>query len=131
VWKEGLLRLANRISVLAFWPATAVIVWGELVPRLPSQLDEIGDKWQHFIAYLGLAGMAVLALGWRSRLVWALAGIVALGGVLEILQVYTGRDPEFWDFIADTAGAVAGALAGWVFLLAMRPARLVGVTRPD
>lgn len=131
MWKEPLLRLAHRISVLAFWPATAVIVWGELVPKLPQAFDQIGDKSQHFTAYLGLAGMAVLALGVRPRRIWALLGIAALGGALEILQGYTGRDPEFSDFVADTVGTMAGALAGWAFLRAMQPAQLVDVTRAD
>lgn len=131
MWKESLLRLAHRTSVWAFWPATALIVWGELTPSPPSQLDQIGDKWQHFIAYLGLAGMAVLALGWRGRLIWALAGIVALGGALEVLQGYTGRDPEFWDFVADAVGTAGGALAGLGFLLTMRPARLVDSASGD
>lgn len=129
--KQSLLRFAHRICALAFWPAVALIVWGELVPKLPQTFDNIADKWQHFTAYLGLGAMAVVALGLRPRLFWALLGIVALGGVLEILQGFTGRDPELGDFIANTVGTAAGALAGWTFLLAMRPAKLVGPGRDD
>ena len=131
MWKEQLLRFAHWMSVWAFWPAVAVIVWGELVPRLPQAFDEIGDKPQHFTAYFGLAGMAVVALGMRARLIWALLGILALGGGLEILQAYTGRDPEFSDFVADAVGVAAGAVAGSLFLLGLRPAQLVDVPRGD
>jgi VanZ family protein len=90
-----------------FWPALALIVWGELTPGVGLP---IWDKAQHFLAYFGLAGLATTAL--RGRSFWAMLALIALGGALEILQGYTGRDPDIHDEIANAIGAVSGWLAG-------------------
>jgi VanZ family protein len=74
------------------------------------------DKLEHFTAYFGLAGMATMALGLRPWLGWAILGVILFGGLLEILQGYTGRDPEILDFAANSFGAIAGLGAGVLFL---------------
>jgi VanZ family protein len=114
----------QRIKKAAFWllwPAIAVIAWGELTPHPPEEVSELlsWDKAQHFIAYGGLALMAVL--GWSGR--WAFVlflTIAALGGVLEILQAFVGRDAEWGDELANTLGSATGTLAALGLLAAAR-----------
>jgi VanZ family protein len=113
------LRYASR---WLFWPATALIVWGELVPVPPAVMNTVWDKAEHLIAYFGLAAMATLALGLGRLLAWAIFGIINLGGVLEVAQHFTGRDPSAMDMIANTAGVFAGLCLAAVFLtLVERP----------
>ena len=112
-----LLRFLHTASVWLFWPGVALIVWGELTPQPPDVSRILDwDKAQHFIAYFGLAGMATMALGIRRILAFAVLGVIALGGALEIIQGMTGRDADVFDFVANTIGAVVGTMLG-VFIL--------------
>ena len=47
---------AQLISRWLFWPALAVVAWGELTPRPPALPGPVGmwDKLDHFTAYFGL-----------------------------------------------------------------------------
>ena len=49
-------------------------------------------------------------------LLWAVAGMTALGGIVELLQAYctTTRSGEWLDFWADTTGVLTGTLVGWL-----------------
>jgi VanZ family protein len=121
-WKKQLVRFIQSLSLLLFWPGTILIAWGELTPQPPQLGGVFGwDKLEHFIAYFGLAGMATLALGLRQVLGWAILGVILFGGLLEILQGYTGRDPEVMDFVANSLGAIAGLGAGVLFLRLFDP----------
>jgi len=117
MWKVKLVRFAHILSQWLFWPGVILIAWGELVPH-PPQVDGLflWDKAQHFTAYFGLASMATTALGPSRRLVCAFIGVIMFGAALEILQGYTGRDPEISDFIANSFGACIGLAAGLMFL---------------
>ena len=102
------IRLAAR---WLFWPAVLVVSWGELTPNPPDISVSQWDKVQHFIAYFGLALLATLAWerrGWRLRI---FLGVIALGGLLEILQGLVGRDAAWLDQLANTVGALLGM--GW------------------
>jgi VanZ family protein len=115
----------SRLAFFLFWPALALIVWGELTPHPPDVLSGTSDKLLHFTAYFGLAALAALALRTRRAVLIAVLGLVALGGVLEILQSLTGRDAEWLDEAANSLGVALGALASLGLL------RLVGRARPD
>jgi VanZ family protein len=99
----------RRLGAWLFWPALAVVAWGELTPH-PPRLEGplMWDKLDHFIAYFGLALLATLAWGLRRSLIWVFLAVVSLGGVLEILQTIVGRDGEWGDFAANDLGALAG-----------------------
>jgi VanZ family protein len=103
------------VSRWLFWPAVVLVVWGELAPSPPPAIGLLWDKAEHFIAYFGLAAMATLALGLSRKLAWAIAGILLLGIVLEILQHFTGRDPDIKDVIANVLGTMGGLSAAAVF----------------
>lgn len=110
--KDRAALWARRLAFWIFWPALTLVVWGELTPH-PPRIDA-PDKLLHFLAYFGLSGIATTALS--RHVVAIVAGLIALGGALEILQMFTGRDAEWLDEAANAVGAVLGALAGLVFL---------------
>ena len=105
----GILRILSR---WLFWPGVILIVWGELTPHPPDLSQAFDwDKLEHFTAYFGLAAMATMILGPKARPFFIL-DIILLSGVLELLQSLTGRDPEIWDFAANSIGALSGLAAG-------------------
>jgi VanZ family protein len=116
--------LLRRAALWLFWPAVVVVMWGELTPHPPHLEAETSDKFLHFLAYFGLCGIATVALSGR-RVVLVVLAMILLGGALEIAQSFTGRDAEWLDEAANSAGAVMGALSGLLFLGA------VGQTRRD
>jgi VanZ family protein len=124
------LPWVRRAGALFFWPAVAVVVWGELTPHPPAMAALMWDKAEHFIAYFGLTLLASLAWGLRRSLTLVLAGIIALGGALEIIQSFVGRDAEWGDFFANSLGAMTGLGVAVVYLLVPRR-RLVVAGAPD
>jgi VanZ family protein len=117
-------------SAWLFWPALAVVAWGELTPHPPSLPGPLQwDKAEHFTAYFGLALLASLGWGLRRSLAWIFLGVVALGGALEIAQTMVGRDGEWSDFAANDLGALAGLALGITYLAL--PRRLVEPPRRD
>ncbi|MFI4921410.1 MAG: VanZ family protein [Gammaproteobacteria bacterium] len=88
----------------------ALIVWGSLTPS-PPQILEVPlpqfDKLEHFGAYLLLTAWFTAAF--PRRWLWVALFFAFLGGAIEILQGYTGRDPDWFDWFADCAGVAIGA----------------------
>lgn len=83
----------------------------ELIDELP-----VSDKIEHFSAYFVLALLP--ALHERAHVAWSLAGaMILLGVALEYGQFYeaNGRDFEYLDMVADTAGVITGMLTAWPF----------------
>jgi VanZ family protein len=114
----------RRVGAWLFWPALAVVAWGELTPQpppLPGPLQ--WDKAEHFTAYFTLALLASLGWGLRRSLVWVFLAVVALGGALEIIQTMVGRDGEWNDFAANSLGALVGLALAIAYLAV--PRRLV------
>jgi VanZ family protein len=110
-----LTALLRFLSFWLFWPGVILIVWGELTPNPP----ELGgmfdwDKLEHFTAYFGLASMVTMIIGLRPRLFPTILDVILLSGLLELLQSFTGRDPEILDFAANSTGALCGLAVGAV-----------------
>jgi len=126
------VKFLRVLSLWLFWPGVALIAWGELTPNPPHLTGPLDwDKADHFIAYFGLASMATMILGLRPRLAAAIAAVILLSGALEILQAFTGRDAEILDFIANSLGALSGALAAATILLLFRDPALVAGSASD
>ncbi len=119
--RQKLMKWSHLLAFYLFWPAAALVVWGELDPQPPDLETIIWDKALHFIAYFGLAGIVSVALKADRRVVAATLGLIVLGGVLEILQGFTGRDPSLLDEVANTLGALCGAGAGWLLIRMLCP----------
>jgi VanZ family protein len=68
------------------------------------------DKLHHALAFAALAFPLSFA---RSRLALPVAlGVIAYGGMIELIQPYFGRQAEWADFLADILGAITGATLG-------------------
>jgi VanZ family protein len=118
------LPWVRRAGRWLFWPALAVVAWGELTPHPPALPGPwLWDKTQHFTAYFGLSLLATLAWGLKRSLVWVFLGVVVLGGGLEILQALVGRDGNWGDFFANDLGAMTGLALASAYLAV--PRRLV------
>lgn len=125
------LPWVRRAGLWLFLPALAVVAWGELTPHPPQIADAVfgWDKAEHFTAYFGLGLLAALAWGLRRSVLLVLLGVIALGGALEILQSFTGRDAEWLDELANSLGASAGTALACAYLAI--PRRLVGGGKRD
>jgi VanZ family protein len=82
-----------------------------LTPQPPQKLDTGWDKLNHVLAFAALA--CAVSLGWplsKQRRLWLLVGLILLGGLIEVLQLYVpGRFSEWQDLLADTIGVTLGA----------------------
>ena len=121
--------LSHLMKPLRWIPAiiwTFFIAFLCLVPRIgiyPPHwtLRLHPDKWVHFTMFFILACFVFIGMGaayWkRHRRIYIMIvlALALYGGLLELAQgLFTvTRDPEFFDFLADTIGA----LAGWLLML--------------
>jgi len=78
-------------------------------------------------AALGFFAFFVTRKLFRAKLIGDLrSGLLAflystaLGGVLELLQQYTGRQPEIADLLADMGGSFIGIVFAWILSLSVQ-----------
>ncbi|MEX1044737.1 MAG: VanZ family protein [Chthoniobacterales bacterium] len=117
--------MPRRILASLLWSALlgwcAAILWlSSLSPgELPSAAFLTWDKFNHFIAFAVGGWLTATALrtsrpGTRvvRPLILAIVLVSAFGALDELLQLYTpGRTgADFQDWIADSLGAIAGAI---------------------
>jgi VanZ family protein len=119
------MKWSHILALYLFWPAIVLVAWGELTPQPPGMETAIWDKALHFTAYFGLAGLATVALDARKQALWAVLSLAILGGVLEILQGFTGRDPSLYDEVANILGAGSGGCCGWLAMSLLQSKPLV------
>lgn len=107
-----------------FWRVLTIVVTVSILilslipkpPEIPGGLH-FADKIAHFIAYAVLSFLLFTSLFEGKKLSTVLivaAACMIYGGVIEILQTFTHRQPELWDLTADLFGAVCGAALGAV-----------------
>lgn len=99
-------RKINWLAFAVFAAAAAYAFWKAITPGD----DTVGlipwDKAKHFIVFYVLAVLGCLALP-KSRL-WRIGLVlVAFGGLIEIVQHFTGRDMSWGDLVADFCGVAA------------------------
>ena len=115
-----IIKFHYPLSVLCI----ALIGVLSLTPFFPeTPLDDVAfiDKWTHMVMYGGTCSV----IWWeylRSHrridrlrlLLWAVAGMVMLGGLMELMQAYctTTRSGEWLDFWADSLGVLVGTAIG-------------------
>jgi VanZ family protein len=110
------MKWSHALALYLFWPAFLIVAWGELTPN-PGGIEVLAwDKALHFTAYAGLAGMAAVALKTPRYILWSALALMMAGGGFEILQGFTGRDPDIFDELANVLGALTGATLGWALI---------------
>ncbi len=105
-WRLLLALLAVAVGYLA------------LTPTPPTEVDFGWDKLNHVLAFFALAFSACLGYpaSRRAGLLW-LGGLLAYGGVIEVLQFYVpGRSSEWADLVADAVGIACGAIIAALML---------------
>lgn len=104
-----------------------VLIWVlSLVPFFPeTPFDDVAfiDKWTHLVMYGGTCSViwweylrSHSRIDWQKLSLLAIVGMVAMGGLMELLQAYctTARSGEWLDFWADSTGVLIGTLVGLV-----------------
>lgn len=105
-------RLPLRLRQGLYALAVAILLYLCLAPG--SGLPEVNlwDKAEHAIAWFVLAASGLVLFPRRPGRIAGFA--LAFGGLVELLQAWLpfGRDPDWRDWIADSAGVAAALLAG-------------------
>ena len=109
-------RLWPRVALLSAVAAAILVL--SLIPDPPIELGWLAnaDKVQHWVAYLVLGFLVYLTIQHGEKRRLAIVGLsVALctiyGGLIEVLQTFTGRSADAIDFFVNMFGASAGAVA--------------------
>jgi VanZ family protein len=104
-------RMAVTLAlVLAIIVAIATLTPGERLPSAPGT-----DKLHHFLGFGALA--FPLALARPRAILWIVLLVSAYGALIELVQPYFGRDRDLADAVANTFGAIVGAISGRVLRL--------------
>lgn len=108
-------RTLHRIAAVLFSITLVTVLWLALTPAPPTTVDLGWDKANHATAFLVLTLLCDIA--WPARWWRNAIGLVAVGGLIEIVQLYVpNRSAEWADLGADTVGIVVGSL----LILALR-----------
>lgn len=116
--RRKLRRVAIGSAVTAVLALiTAVLTLAPMPSGGPSGLD----KLYHMLVFASLAFPLPLV---RPRLaIWVVMGVVAYGGIIELIQPTFGRQAEWADFGADGIGAAVGAMIARQLGLRLRKSR--------
>ena len=109
------------IRVMIFVSIALTILILSLVPKPPELIREfaLGDKILHLCAYIALA----FSMGFilpdsfkvKTVILFTIFSLSLFGGLIEYLQGFTGRSPEFLDLLFDAAGAAIGVLLFFLY----------------
>lgn len=105
-----LFTTPKRAAILLTSALALVIGVLALAPLSVPQGVPGTDKTHHVIAFAVLV-LPVSVLSPRT-LIWLLPMAIAYGGLIEIIQPYTGRFGEWKDLWADIVGVIIGAAVG-------------------
>jgi VanZ family protein len=122
------LHQVRQIDSWLIAPALLIVIFGELAhsSTIGALESYFGDKTLHFTAYFGLSLMTTISVRANRNALWWALGLVFLGGALEIIQGFTGRDADIFDELANTIGVLAGLGFGWLGISYLRARNLVG-----
>ena len=104
---RGQTKLRRMAIGSAVTLVLAVIIAVLTLAPMPSGGPAGSDKLYHVLAFACLAFPLPLV---RPRLaVWVILGVIAYGGMIEMIQPFFGRQAEWADLVADGIGAILGA----------------------
>jgi hypothetical protein len=103
--RAGVLRTSLQLLT---WCCVVLLAVLSLLPAQEMVRTGFPGQLEHFIAYAGSAGIAMVGYG-LSRGGMCIGGFSACAGVLEYLQHFSpGRHPPLEDFAASALGAQRG-----------------------
>lgn len=110
--KSAAYRRLVIAALLCYWLAMFI---GTHIPEPPRIEQSLNDKYLHFGASLGLAFLICLTASrngaWSRRKGFLIGALVSAYGIFdETTQLLVDRDCDPLDWMADTAGAIAGVL---------------------
>ena len=97
---------ADRLAVAVAMVITVL----SFLPRTTATGVPVNDLVNHFVAYCVLASLALYRRTTFKNGMTVFAMVVALGGIIEVIQPYFGRAGELNDFAANGLGALIGAI---------------------
>ena len=111
------------IPLVVYWIGLFILttIPADKVP----QLFENQDKYEHFIAYAGLAFLLSLALYFQKKSIlisskaflFTIVFILIYGAVDEVHQLFIpGRWCDFYDWLADSFGGLIGVTIAYLFI---------------
>jgi VanZ family protein len=104
----------QELSLIRLWYAcgAALLFAVALVSLMPAPPSiGVSDKLSHLLTYTLLSGWFCLLARRRTALAFSIAGLMAYGMMIELLQGMTGyRYAEWGDVLANGAGCLLGAL---------------------
>ncbi len=104
------------LPLIVYW---IILFVATSIPAQSVPSFGVGDKLNHFLAYLILALLLYLTLSFQDKSKFAKCNavlltisIILLYGVIDELHqmLIPGRSAEFLDWVADAVGAVCGVL---------------------
>lgn len=115
------LRLVQRLASLALarrhWQVALVVLTGvicflALTPTPPQEVSLGWDKANHALAFVALTVAGCFGFrGVRHGILWVSLGVFALGGLIEIVQLFVpGRSCDWHDLLADAVGIGLGVM---------------------
>ncbi len=118
-------RLAVRLITAALVVYWILLFTGTHLPASAMMDTGVGDKWLHFLGYLGLSflfGCTVTARyrpRWDTYL-WMAVVLLCYGALDELSQkLIPGRHADFFDWVANAKGIAVGLMfqrmALWVY----------------
>ena len=107
--------LSQPFARALFWIMCLTVLAGALAPQTDTpQLFALADKVVHTLAFAALAAVGLRAYPRHIFVVCVL--LIALGGLIEIVQGFTStRSQEWEDFLADILGVGLGAVFAKLF----------------
>jgi hypothetical protein len=135
--KETMQKIRYFVSHYPLSLICILLIWVlSLTPFFPeTPFDDVAfiDKWTHLVMYGGTCSVIwwehlrcckkearrlnrqALVVNWKA-LCSAMLAMVALGGLMELLQAYctTTRSGEWLDFWSDSVGVLLGTLIGLI-----------------
>lgn len=98
------------MSTVVFILYAGIVAFASLRPGIDGGIEHL-DKVTHLLVYYIFAVLGYRALKARSYYLYVCLGIIAYGGLLEVVQSYIpGRIMSGYDFMANTLGVLLGAL---------------------
>jgi VanZ family protein len=111
-WRTPLktVKIAGALAVVAF----AVL---SLVPWQMRPHTGLPEPLEHVAAYALAGGLLTFGFGKRSHPFITLMFLSLYAAILEIAQIWVpGRNPQFIDLFASSAGALIGSALAWIGL---------------